>query len=532
MTLRPIRRALLSVSDKTGLVDFAKGLSRHGVQLISTGGTAKALRDAGLSVSDISEITKFPEMMDGRVKTLHPMVHGGLLALRDKKEHAEAMRAHGIDGIDLLVSNLYPFEATVAKGAGFDETIEQIDIGGPAMTRSAAKNHDWVTVVVDTDDYAGVLAEMDANKGATTPALRRKLAQVAFARTAAYDSAVSSWLASELAKAGDSAPPRRRAFAGTLRQLLRYGENPHQQAAFYIGGETRFGVATIEQLQGRELSYNNINDTDAAFELVAEFDPSASAACAIIKHANPCGVALGDNLTEAYKMALACDPVSAFGGVLAFNRTLDGATAEEITKIFTEVIIAPDADADARKVIAARRNVRLLVAGGLPDPNSAGLTFRSVSGGFLVQTRDNGKVTRDVLKIVTKRQPTEQEITDMLLAFTIAKHVKSNAVVYVKDGATAAIGAGQMSRVDAARIAAIKARDAAKAAGWAEPMTKGSAAASEAFFPFPDGLLAVAEAGATAVIQPGGSIGDKDVIAAADGAGLAMAFTGMRHFRH
>ena len=532
MTLRPIRRALLSVSDKTGLVDFAKGLSRHGVQLISTGGTAKALRDAGLSVSDISEITKFPEMMDGRVKTLHPVVHGGLLALRDKKEHAEAMRAHGIDGIDLLVSNLYPFEATVAKGAGFDETIEQIDIGGPAMTRSAAKNHDWVTVVVDTDDYAAVLAEMDANKGATSAALRRKLAQVAFARTAAYDSAVSNWLASELAKAGDSAPPRRRAFAGTLRQPLRYGENPHQQAAFYATGEKRFGVATIEQLQGRELSYNNINDTDAAFELVAEFDPSASAACAIIKHANPCGVALGDNLTEAYKRALACDPVSAFGGVLAFNRTLDGATAEEITKIFTEVIIAPDADADARKVIAARRNVRLLVAGGLPDPNSAGLIFRSVSGGFLVQTRDNGKVTRDVLKIVTKRQPTEQEITDMLLAFTIAKHVKSNAVVYVKDGATAAIGAGQMSRVDAARIAAIKARDAAKAAGWAEPMTMGSSAASEAFFPFPDGLLAVAEAGATAVIQPGGSIGDKDVIAAADGAGLAMAFTGMRHFRH
>jgi phosphoribosylaminoimidazolecarboxamide formyltransferase/IMP cyclohydrolase len=532
MTLRPIRRALLSVSDKTGLVDFAKSLSRYGVQLISTGGTAKALRDAGLSVSDISEITKFPEMMDGRVKTLHPMVHGGLLALRDKKEHAEAMRAHGIDGIDLLVSNLYPFEATVAKGAGFDETIEQIDIGGPAMTRSAAKNHDWVTVVVDTDDYTAVLAEMDANKGATTPALRRKLAQVAFARTAAYDSAVSNWLASELAKAGDSAPPRRRSFAGTLRQPLRYGENPHQQAAFYITGERRFGVTTIEQLQGRELSYNNINDTDAAFELVAEFDPSASAACAIIKHANPCGVALGDNLTEAYKRALACDPVSAFGGVLAFNRTLDGATAEEITKIFTEVIIAPDADADARKVIAARRNVRLLVAGGLPDPNSAGLTFRSVSGGFLVQTRDTGKVTRDVLKIVTKRQPTEQEITDMLLAFTIAKHVKSNAVVYVKDGATAAIGAGQMSRVDSARIAAIKARDAAKAAGWAEPMTMGSSAASEAFFPFPDGLLAVAEAGATAVIQPGGSIGDKDVIAAADEAGLAMAFTGMRHFRH
>ncbi|HLJ52611.1 MAG TPA: bifunctional phosphoribosylaminoimidazolecarboxamide formyltransferase/IMP cyclohydrolase, partial [Rhizomicrobium sp.] len=446
--------------------------------------------------------------------------------------HAEAMRTHGIEGIDLLVSNLYPFEATVAKGANFAETIEQIDIGGPAMTRSAAKNHDWVTVIVDSDDYAAVLAEMDANKGATSAKLRRKLAQTAFARTAAYDSAVANWLAGELVKDGDTAPPRRRSFAGTLRQPLRYGENPHQQAAFYVGGETRFGVATIEQLQGRELSYNNINDTDAAYELVAEFDPAASAACAIIKHANPCGVALGANLTEAYKQALACDTVSAFGGVLAFNRTLDGATADEITKIFTEVIIAPDADADARRILASRRNLRLLIAGGLPNPDSAGLTFRSVSGGFLVQSRDNGKVTRDMLKIVTKRQPSEQEITDMLFAFTIGKHVKSNAIVYVKDGVTAAIGAGQMSRVDSARIAAIKARDAAKAAGWAEPMTKGSAAASEAFFPFPDGLLAVAEAGATAVIQPGGSIGDKDVIAAADEAGLAMAFTGMRHFRH
>ncbi|MGZ5936536.1 MAG: bifunctional phosphoribosylaminoimidazolecarboxamide formyltransferase/IMP cyclohydrolase [Rhizomicrobium sp.] len=532
MTLRPIRRALLSVSDKTGLVDFAKGLARHGVSLISTGGTAKALRDSGLAVVDISDVTHFPEMMDGRVKTLHPMVHGGLLSLRDKKDHADAMKTHGIEGIDLLVSNLYPFEATVEKGANFEDTIEQIDIGGPAMTRSAAKNHDWVTVVVDTEDYAAVLAEMDANKGATSAALRRKLAQIAFARTAAYDSAVSNWFAGELAKDGDNAPPRRRAFAGTLRQSLRYGENPHQEAAFYATGEKRFGVATAQQLQGKELSYNNINDTDAAYELVAEFAPSASAACAIIKHANPCGVAMGSSLAEAYKKALACDPVSAFGGVLAFNRTLDGATAEEISKIFTEVIIAPDADADARRILAAKKNLRLLIAGGLPDPNAAGLTFRTVSGGFLVQTRDNGKVTRADLKIVTKRQPTEQEITDMLVAFTIGKHVKSNAIVYVKDGATAAVGAGQMSRVDSARIAAIKARDAAKAAGWAQPMTVGSSAASEAFFPFPDGLLAVAEAGATAVIQPGGSIGDKDVIAAADEAGLAMAFTGMRHFRH
>ena len=532
MTLRPIRRAILSVFDKTGLVDFARGLDRHGVTLISTGGSAKALRDAGLKVADLSDVTGFPEMMDGRVKTLHPKVHGGLLCLRDKPDHAASMKEHGIEGIDLLVSNLYPFEATVAKGASFEDTIEQIDIGGPAMTRSAAKNHDWVTVVVDPQDYAAVLGEMDANNGAVTGPLRRKLAQIAFARTAAYDAAVSNWFAGERAKAGDKDPPRNRAFAGTLRQPLRYGENPHQEAAFYVTGDARPGVASATQLQGKELSYNNINDTDAAYELVAEFAPSASAACAIIKHANPCGVALAPSLVEAYRKALACDPVSAFGGVLAFNRTLDGATAEEIAKLFTEVIIAPDADADARKILGARKNLRLLVAGGLPDPDSAGLTFRSVAGGFLVQTRDNGRVTRAQLKVVTKRQPTEREIADMLLAFTIGKHVKSNAVVYVKDGVTAAIGAGQMSRVDSARIAAIKARDAAKQAGWPQPMTVGAAAASEAFFPFPDGLLAVAEAGATAVIQPGGSIGDQKVIEAADTAGLAMVFTGMRHFRH
>jgi phosphoribosylaminoimidazolecarboxamide formyltransferase/IMP cyclohydrolase len=532
MTHRPIRRALLSVFDKTGLIEFARGLDRHGVQLISTGGSAKALRDAGLKVADISEVTGFPEMMDGRVKTLHPKVHGGLLALRDKPDHAEAMTAHGIAGIDLLVSNLYPFEDTVAKGAGFADTIEQIDIGGPAMTRSAAKNHEWVTVVVDTQDYDFVLGEMDANAGAVSGALRRRLAQIAFARTAAYDAAVSNWFADELAKEGDKSPPRRRSFAGTLRQPLRYGENPHQDAAFYVTGEKRFGVANAQQIQGKELSYNNINDTDAAYELVAEFPPAASAACAIIKHANPCGVATGADLKEAYVKALACDPVSAFGGVLAFNRTLDGATAEEIAKLFTEVIIAPDADADARKILAGKRNLRLLTAGGLPDPHAPGLTYRTVSGGFLVQTRDNGRIGAADLKIVTRRQPTAQEVVDMLLAFTIAKHVKSNAIVYVKDGATAAIGAGQMSRVDSARIAAIKARDAARAAGWPEPKTVGSAAASEAFFPFPDGLLAVAEAGATAVIQPGGSIGDKDVIAAADAAGLTMAFTGMRHFRH
>jgi phosphoribosylaminoimidazolecarboxamide formyltransferase/IMP cyclohydrolase len=532
MTLRPVRRALLSVSDKSGLVDFAKGLVRHGIVLISTGGTAKALRDAGLAVTDVSQVTGFPEIMDGRVKTLHPKIHGGFLALRDKPDHAEAMRIHGIEGIDLLVSNLYPFEATVAKGASFADTVEEIDIGGPAMTRAAAKTHDWVTVVVDTADYARVLAELDSNGGATSAKLRRELAQIAFARTAAYDAAVSNWLQSELAKDGEKAPPRRRAFAGQLRQPLRYGENPHQEAAFYTTGEKRYGVATAEQLQGKELSYNNINDTDAAFELVAEFDPKGLAACAIIKHANPCGVALGQTLGEAYAKALACDPVSAFGGILAFNRPLDGATAEEIIKLLTEVIIAPDADADARRIIAKRRNLRLLIAGGMPDPHAAGLTFKTVAGGFLVQTRDNGHIGESDLKIVTKRKPTKEEIADMLFAFTVGKHVKSNTIVYANGLQTAGIGAGQMSRVDAARIAAIKAKEAAEAAGLAVPLTKGSAAASDAFFPFPDGLLATADAGATAVIQPGGSIRDEEVIKAADEAGLAMAFTGMRHFRH
>jgi phosphoribosylaminoimidazolecarboxamide formyltransferase/IMP cyclohydrolase len=528
--MTPVRRALLSVSDKTGLVDFAKGLARHGVMLISTGGTAKGLREAGLAVSDVSDLTGFPEMMDGRVKTLHPKIHGGLLALRDK--HAAAMAEHGIDGIDLLVCNLYPFEATVAKGASFEEIIENIDIGGPAMTRSAAKNHEWVAVVVDPEDYAEVLAELDVNNGSTTLKLRRKLAATAFARTAAYDAAVSNWFADELAKAGEETPPRRRAFAGKLRQSLRYGENPHQSAAFYITGEKCFGVATVEQIQGKELSYNNINDTDAAYELVAEFDPAEGAACAIIKHANPCGVAKGASLKEAYAKALRCDPVSAFGGVIAFNRTLDGPTAEQITKIFTEVIIAPDADAEARRILAAKKNLRLLIAGGLPDPRAAGITFKSVSGGFLAQSRDNGRVTAADLKVVTQRKPSPAEIADMLFAFTVGKHVKSNAIVYAKDGATVGIGAGQMSRLDSARIAALKAREAADAAGLKETLSKGSVAASDAFFPFADGLQAIADAGATAVIQPGGSMRDPEVIEAANQAGLAMVFSGMRHFRH
>jgi len=523
MTRRTIRRALLSVSDKTGLADFARALVASGVQLISTGGTAKALRDAGLSVTDVSDITGFPEIMDGRVKTLHPKVHGALLAQRDR--HADAMRAHAIEGLDLLVSNLYPFEATVAKGASFEDAIENIDVGGPAMIRAAAKNHEWVTVIVDPEDYVAVLAEIAG--GGVSSETRRRLAQTAFARTAAYDSAVSNWLAEKI---GEPAP-RRRALAGRLRQTLRYGENPHQEAAFYVTGERRAGVATAVQLQGKELSYNNINDTDAAYELVAEFDP-ATPACAIIKHANPCGVALGATLADAYKEALACDPLSAFGGVLAFNRTLDSETAEEIAKLFTEVIIAPDADDDARRILAAKKNLRLLIAGGPPDARAPGLTFRSVSGGFLVQTRDALTVTQDQLKVVTQRAPTEREMADMLFAFTVAKHVKSNTIVYAKDGATAGIGAGQMSRVDAARIAAAKAREAATTAGWAAPRTIGSAAASDAFFPFPDGLITVADAGATAVIQPGGSVNDADVIACANERGLAMVFTGIRHFRH
>jgi phosphoribosylaminoimidazolecarboxamide formyltransferase / IMP cyclohydrolase len=532
MTLRPIRRALLSVFDKTGLVDFARALTPREVVLISTGGTAKTLRDGGLPVTDVSEITQFPEMLDGRVKTLHPKIHGGLLGMRDNATHAAAMRAHGIEGIDLLVSNLYPFEATVAKGAGFEETIENIDIGGPAMIRAAAKNHEYVTVVVDPEDYATVLAELEVNDGATTPALRRHLAQIAYGRTAAYDADVSNWLAGELAKDGDDLFPRRVTMAGRLRQSLRYGENPHQQATFYVTGGKRSGVATAEQLQGKELSYNNINDTDAAYELVAEFDPAVSPACAIIKHANPCGVALGASLADAYRKALACDPISAYGGILAFNRTLDGEAAEEIARLFTEVIIAPDADEDARGILSKRVNLRLLAAGGPPDPTAAGLTFKSVAGGFLVQTRDNGRISPDQLKIVTKRQPSETELADMLFAFTVCKHVKSNTIVYAKNGQTAGIGAGQMSRVDSARIAAIKAKEAAQAAGWPQPLTVGSAAASDAFFPFADGLLAVAEAGATAVIQPGGSIRDDDVIKTADDAGLTMAFTGIRHFRH
>jgi len=525
MTIIPIRRALISVSDKTGLIEFATALAGYGIEILSTGGTARALRDACLPVRDVSEFTGFPEMMDGRVKTLHPRVHGGLLALREDAAHVEAMQAHGIGAIDLLVVNLYPFAATVARGAGFAECIENIDIGGPAMIRSAAKNHAYVTIATDAQDYAPILAGMAAHQGATSLDLRRRQAAKAFAHTASYDAAVSEWFAAQL---GDEFPPRI-TIGAALQQTLRYGENPHQSAAFYVSGEKRPGVATAKQVQGKELSYNNLNDTDAAFELVAEFDGPA---VAIIKHANPCGVAAGTDLHNAYLRALSCDPVSAFGGIIACNRPLDAPAAEEMVKIFTEVIIAPDADQAAKDIIAAKKNLRLLLTGGLPDPLSPGRMIKSLAGGYLLQGRDNGAVAAADLQIVSKRAPTAQELADMLFAFKVCKHVKSNAIVYVKDGATVGIGAGQMNRLDSARIAARKAEDVAAAEGLSAPRTRGCVVASDAFFPFADGLLAAAEAGATAVIQPGGSIRDAEVIAAADDAGLAMVFTGMRHFRH
>jgi phosphoribosylaminoimidazolecarboxamide formyltransferase/IMP cyclohydrolase len=527
-TLRRVSRALLSVSDKTGLIEFARALAGRGVELVSTGGTAKAIAAAGLKVRDVSELTGFPEMMDGRVKTLHPKVHGGLLAIRDNSEHTEAMKAHGIAPIDLLVVNLYPFEATVDQGADYEECIENIDIGGPAMIRAAAKNHDDVAVVVEAADYQAVLDELAANNGATSLALRRRFAAKAYARTAAYDAAISNWFANELAIEA----PDFRAFGGRLIQALRYGENPHQKAAFYRTPDRRPGVAIARQLQGKELSYNNINDTDAAYECIAEFDPARTAACVIVKHANPCGVAEGSDLVSAYRKAFACDTQSPYGGIIAVNRKLDADAARVITEILTEVIIAPDATDEAIAIIAKRRNLRLLLAGNLPDPRAPGLTAKTVAGGLLVQSRDNAAVDDITLKVVTKRAPTEAELCDLKFAFRVAKHVKSNTIIYAKDLATVGIGAGQMSRVDSARIAARKAQDAATEARLAEPLTRGSVVASDAFFPFADGMLACIEAGATAVIQPGGSIRDDEVIKAADEHGIAMVFTGVRHFRH
>ncbi|MQA66027.1 MAG: bifunctional phosphoribosylaminoimidazolecarboxamide formyltransferase/IMP cyclohydrolase [Alphaproteobacteria bacterium] len=524
--IQPIARALISVSDKTGLAEMGRYLAAHGVELVSTGGTAKTLRDGGLKVRDVAELTGFPEMMDGRVKTLHPMVHGGILTRRDNAGDQASMRDHGIGPIDLVIINLYPFEATMAKGAAFDDCVENIDIGGPALIRAAAKNHAFVAVVTEAADYAALRAEMDAHGGGTSLAFRKRMAADAYARTAAYDAAISGWFAGVL---GDTFP-RRATLAGERAQVLRYGENPHQAAAFYLDPlHPRAGVATARQIQGKELSFNNLNDTDAAFELVSEFeDPTI----AIIKHANPCGVARGADLHAAYLRALACDPVSAFGGIIAANRPLDGKTAEEIAKLFVEVVIAPEIGEDAKAILAKKKNVRVLETGAMADATARGMTMRTLAGGFLLQTRDSGRIAESDLKIVTRRKPTAAQIADLLFAFRVCKHVKSNAIVYVKDGATVGIGAGQMSRVDSSRIAALKSADAAKAAGQPQPGTQGSVVASDAFFPFADGLLAAAAAGAEAVIQPGGSIRDDEVIKAADDAGLAMVLTGMRHFRH
>jgi len=524
-----IGRALLSVSDKTGLADLGQALARHDVELVSTGGTAAALRECGLEVRDISDLTGFPEMMDGRVKTLHPNVHGGLLAVRDDPEHLAAMAAHGIGAIDLVVVNLYPFLQTVMKGAGRPEIVENIDIGGPSMVRSAAKNHAFVAIVTDPADYGALIEALDESGGMTSLDLRRRLAAKAFAATAAYDATISSWFAT--VDQGQKFPPLR-AMASRLKEELRYGENPHQKAALYLSaGPHVDGLAQAEQLQGKALSYNNYNDADAALELVAEFSDGPPTVV-IVKHANPCGVATAQTLAEAYRAALACDSVSAFGGIIAVNRPLDAETAEAVTEIFTEVVVAPGASEEALAIFARKKNLRLLLTRGLPDPLRPSQQVKVIAGGILIQDRDNGRVAADALRVVTKRAPTTRELADCLFAWTVAKHVKSNAIVYARDGATAGIGAGQMNRLESARIAAWKAKDAAAKAGWAEPRTIGSAVASDAFFPFADGLLAAAEAGATAVIQPGGSIRDADVIAAADAAGLAMVFTGMRHFRH
>ena len=518
----PIRRALISVSDKTGLLALAQALAAHGAELLSTGGSARTLREAGLRVTEVSDHTGFPEILDGRVKTLVPQIHGGILGRRDLPEHLAQMAAHNIAPIDLVCVNLYPFEATVASGAAPEDCIENIDIGGPALIRAAAKNHPHVAVLTDSAQYQTVIDSLAALRG-TTLADRRAWAGAAYGRTAAYDAAIAAWFAVER---GDLLP-QRLTLSGQRAEILRYGENPHQHAAFYSDGSNRPGIATAVQVQGKSLSYNNLNDTDAAFEAVAEFDRPA---VVIVKHANPCGVAVAVDLETAWDLALRCDPVSAFGGIVAVNRTLDEAAAMRIAKIFTEVIVAPDATEAAKRVLAAKKNLRLLLTGALPDPMLPGLMLKSVAGGFLAQSRDNGRA--ETLRVVTQRAPTESELADLLLAFRVAKHVKSNAIVYVKDGATVGVGAGQMSRVDSARIAAAKSVEAAREAGIAGRLTEGSVVASDAFFPFADGLEVAIEAGATAVIQPGGSIRDADVIAAADKAGVAMVFTGMRHFRH
>ena len=533
-----VTQALLSVSDKRGAVDFARGLAQLGIRLLSTGGTAKLLRDAGLAVTDVSDYTGFPEMLDGRVKTLHPKVHGGILGRRDLAEHVAVMARHDIPAIDLVVVNLYPFRETVAKpGCTLDDAIENIDIGGPAMVRAAAKNHGneqgGVAVLTDPEDYAPILEELKTG-GAISYGTRFALAKKAFTHTARYDSAIANWLTSldEQNKPGPF--PEKLQLAFDKVETLRYGENPHQQAAFYRETSVVPGcIASYQQIQGKELSYNNIADADAAWECVKAFDASiAPAACVIVKHANPCGVAEGSDLVSAYRKALACDSTSAFGGIVAVNCVLDADAARAITEIFTEVIIAPDATEEAIAVVSAKKNLRLLLAGGLPNPRSVGLTAKTVAGGLLVQSRDNAVIDDMNLKVVTRRAPTDAELRDLRFAFRVAKHVKSNTIIYARDLATVGIGAGQMSRVDSARIAARKALDAAAELKLAEPLTKGSVVASDAFFPFADGMLACIEAGATAVIQPGGSVRDDEVIKAADEHGIAMVFTGVRHFRH
>jgi phosphoribosylaminoimidazolecarboxamide formyltransferase/IMP cyclohydrolase len=525
MADQPIRRALLSVWDKAGLVDFARELAGMEVELVSTGGTASTLRDAGLQVTDVASVTGAPGILDGRVKTLHPAVHGGILARRDVEAHMATLAALDIPPIDLVVVNLYPFEATVAEGAGYEATVEMIDVGGPAMIRAAAKNHASVTVVVDPQAYGPVLASMRAHEGRTTPELRQRLAGTAFTRSAAYDAAIATWFA---AQSGELLPERL-TITARREQLSRYGENPHQRAAFYSTGEAAPGIATAAQVQGKALSFNNIADADAAFELVCEFEHPA---VAIIKHANPCGVALGDDPAQAYAKALACDPTSAYGGIVALNRALDRAVAEQIALVFTEVVIAPDADAAAREVLAAKPNLRLLLTGGLLCDRPGELRLRSVAGGLLVQERDLGVLDEDQLRVVSARPPTAAEMADLRVAFAVCKHVKSNAIVFAKEGATVGIGAGQMSRLDSVKIAVAKASEAATLSGEAGARLKGSVLASDAFFPFADGLQAALEAGATAAIQPGGSLRDAEVIAAADRAGAAMVFTGIRHFRH
>ena len=520
-----IQRALISVSDKTDLISFGQFLHNHEVEILSTGGTAKALKAAHIPVKEVAKLTDMPEMLGGRVKTLHPKIHGGILSRQNNKADAKDMELHGIQPIDLVVINLYPFEETMLGNGDWAQCIENIDIGGPAMLRSAAKNHERVAVITSAADYPLVTKEMSTNRGTTSLALRQTLARLAFARTASYDVAIANWLGGEL---GETLPSHL-LLSAQSSTLLRYGENPHQQAAFFLSHLDRHGIGNVCQIQGKPLSYNNLNDTDAALELVSEFDTPAAA---IIKHANPCGVALGTTTLNAFKRALECDPLSAFGGVIAFNRPIDEKVASEVTKLFSEVVIAPDASEKAQAVFAAKKNLRLLLTRATTERLPASLNIKSIAGGFLVQQSNRSHVVSSDLKVVTSRNPTDKQLEDLLFAFRVCKHVKSNAIVYAKEGRTIGIGAGQMSRVDAARMAAWKAKSASKTIGNELLSTVNSVAASDAFFPFPDGILALIEAGAEAIIQPGGSIRDKDVIEAANKHNIAMVFTGLRNFRH